>query len=107
MLDLRCCCFQTFKDLLAPGPVPDFRFATRFFDRVAKVRAFIKSIKFFCHFPKIFFSIRLPESFEELVTFLKWVAKVRAFTHSTKFFHSFLITFSSGRNYFFKELPLF
>jgi hypothetical protein len=73
-----CCCFQTFKELSAFSP-PDF------FDRVAKVQAFIISTKFFCYFFEVFSFEFQPDDLKNC-RFFEAGCKVTTFIISTKFF---------------------
>ena len=76
------CCFQTFKDLCGFYRILSF-------ERDAKVGAFIKSPKTFCHFSPWSYSQKGIRYFEELSNFLERTAKIRRVSLSTNFFSHF------------------
>ena len=115
-----CCCFQTFKELSA-------FFAARFFDRVAKVRAFIISTKFFCYFSKIFSFLTCQIHYQKIwrtVAFFEAGCKARKLylfnqiflllsedfflRFSTRIFEELIAFFKSGRQryeeYFYQQI---
>src|SRR5258708_40312684 len=85
-----CCCFQTFKELLA-------FFATRFFRSGCKGKSLYYFNQIFLLFFEEFFSSHspdsLPEDLKNYPIFLNRVATLASFTYSTKFFCCFLKIF--------------
>jgi len=56
-----CYCFQTFKELSAPGTLPDFVFAARFFRAGCKGMSLYNFNQIFLLFFEVFSSLSEPE----------------------------------------------
>jgi len=93
-----CYCFQTFKELSAPGTLPDFVFAARFFRSGCKGMSLYNFNQIFLLFFEVFSSLSEPEDLKNCRFFLKRVAKLQPFIISPNFSAGFRRFFSSQIN---------